>query len=101
MRNTTLSSLAMSSLVGFSVAVFMLIMFPDLGTSRKLNSSEDPLQFLDKNNVSTASFSAAVLRAAPSVVNIYTKTEKVLGKQQLWHPQLGLGTWKYKKAYQK
>jgi serine protease DegS len=63
-------------LFGLAVAALMLVIFPELRSS--INSSSRTVISLDHNSLEPSwgppfSYSSAVARAAPAVVNIYTK----------------------------
>ncbi len=75
MRAKTPIRLALSALIGLGVAALLLTVFPELrGASQQKNAENWPSgDIADVLTGSPVSYSHAVSRAAPSVVNIYTR----------------------------
>ena len=100
MRTYQSSGLATPFLTGLLVALIMLALFPQLRTSHQKASETNLPNQTYSSLLPAVSYAEAVSRAAPSVVNIYTRGVKILEKKQRWDPQFGTLTVVKKKPYE-
>ena len=100
MRIHQFSNLATSFMIGLLVALVMLAIFPQLRNSNQNPSETQHSNFPHPTRPAAISYSEAVSKAAPSVVNIYTRGVKILDKQKRWDPQFGTFTIVKKKPYE-
>ncbi len=82
------------------MALMMLAFFPQLRTPHQTAPEPNHSRLPNDGLSSAISYSEAVSKAAPSVVNIYARGVKILEKQQRWDPQFGTLTVVKKKPYE-
>ena len=75
MNDSRIKKIATSAMLGLAIALFTIIIFPSLHNNITINPDHQAQNASDKIMVATGytSYSKAVSRAAPSVVNIYTR----------------------------
>jgi serine protease DegS len=79
-------------LIGLFVAATLMVVFPEFRGQSNNDASDEPMDLRDSNLASgwagPVSYSSAVSRAAPSVVNIYTRTVTKAAKHPLLNDPL-------------
>ncbi len=75
MNDFRIKKIATSAMLGLAIALFIIIIFPSLHNEITINPNHQAHNASDEIIVATGytSYSQAVSRAAPSVVNIYTR----------------------------